>query len=119
MFSEPNLRILYALILLGTILALVRHGPALSARYATWRERRAHMRWFADEFLPDLMATAKKTGNAAVAARVLQSTPVVEVKSSAGGQATSAAAVQELEEVMSRLPQSERERLSMFVKSRT
>ena len=68
----------------------------------SWRERRKRMRWFADEFLPELMAAAP--GRSLAAHAVAESTALV-------APAESARSLYKLDELLRRLPESERERL--------
>ena len=116
LLSDSGLRIIVFFAILALVLALVRNGAALMRRYVAWRTRRERMRWFADEVLPQLM---EKHGNTAAAARALQLSPAPPAPTSAAPpppEPDAGAALEKLDEVLRRLPQSERERLQVFVK---
>lgn len=90
--------------------------------FYAWRERRNRMQWFADEFLPELMTAAARSNNSSVASRL------AGIHDTHGELAASTVApaspppspqsLEKLNEVLQRLPDSERERLKAFVQSR-
>lgn len=92
----------------------------------TWfyarRERRKRMQWFADEFLPELMTATARSSNSSVASRLAGMNEVTgELTAPTVAPAPPAPSPQSLEklnEVLQRLPDSERERLKAFVQSR-
>ena len=88
--------------------------------FKAWRERFRRMRWFLDEFLPEVEAAAKRDGTATVAAQIIEthSMPAhAEAATAAAGPRPDAQGLQKLDEMLRRLPDSERERLKAFVKS--
>lgn len=80
------------------------------------------MQWFADEFLPELMTATARSSNSSIASRLSGMNEVPgEVAASTLAPAPLAPSPQSLEklnEVLQRLPDSERERLKAFVQSR-
>ena len=96
------------------------------AWFTVWRERRKRMQWFADEFLPVLMAASERSGIAHVAAKIAgaklesEATVVAEAAQTVAPapQTYTAQSFKRLDEVLRALPDSERERLKAFVKSR-
>lgn len=79
------------------------------------------MRWFANEFLPELQAAAQESGYAVVAGRLVDACrPATEHAEAASAAARPPVDPQNLErlgEVLRRIPESERERLKAFVKT--
>lgn len=90
--------------------------------FTEWRERRRRMQWFANEFLPALQAAAQESGGAVVAGRLVDACrPAPEqaeaATASAGRRVDYSQNFERLEEVLRRIPESERERLKAFVKA--
>ena len=89
------------------------------AWFTVWRERRKRMQWFADEFLPVLMAASERSGIQPLADKLAGAQEVPEPQTvDPPVQTYTAQSFKRLDEVLRALPDSERERLKAFVKSR-
>jgi len=82
------------------------------------------MQWFVNDFLPELHAVAQESNGAVVAGRLVEACrPATEQAEAAAAGASRPAEYaqnfERLEEVLRRIPASERERLKAFVKTPT
>jgi hypothetical protein len=78
-----------------------------------WLERRRRMRWFADEFLPELMAAAqlRRSSPANPAQTVSVAAHAMAESDPLMSPMEAARSLQKLDELLRRLPDTERERL--------